>query len=209
MGDLRWILLIAGAAILAAVYLYSKYRTRQPKEPEQAVAQRKEPAFDGVSHQASNEPESDEPLSEDGEEEAPQKIITIRLLATARKGFPAEETIIQIRKAGLRHGQYGIFHRHPEQDESRNLYSIASLAEPGSFNLSQMKVETYPGVSLFLLLPNPVNAVEAFDEMIETGKVLAKKLNGELVDEQGSTLSIQRERFLREEIIRFEHQHSG
>ncbi len=209
MGDLRWILFIAGLVILAIVYLYSKYRASQPKESRSNITERREPAFGGVPQPASSDPEPDEPLSVDTDEETQQKVITIRLLATGKTGFPAEETIIQMRKAGLRHGQYGIFHRHPEQDETKCMYSIASLAEPGSFNLSRMKVETYPGISLFLVMPGAVNALDAFDDMIETGKTMAKNLNGELVDEQGSTLSIQRERFLREEVIRFEHQHSG
>jgi hypothetical protein len=30
-------------------------------------------------------------------------------------------------------------------------------------------------------------------------------LNGDLLDESGSTLSIQRERYLREEVIQFQH----
>jgi len=209
VGDLRWILFIAGLAILATVYLYSKFRSRQPKESEPNGTGRKEPVFDSVTQSVSSAPEPDEPISVDTDEEAPQKIITIRLLSNRKKGFPAEETILQMRQAGLRHGQYGIFHRHPGQDETRCMYSVASLAEPGSFNLSRMKVETYPGISLFLVMPGAVSALDSFDDMIETGKTMAKNLNGELVDEQGSTLSIQRERFLREEVIRFEHQYSG
>jgi FtsZ-interacting cell division protein ZipA len=41
--------------------------------------------------------------------------------------------------------------------------------------------------------------------MIAAARTLAQSLNGELVDESGSTLSIQRERYMREEIVQFEH----
>jgi FtsZ-interacting cell division protein ZipA len=41
--------------------------------------------------------------------------------------------------------------------------------------------------------------------MVTTARALAVGLNGDLVDEQGSTLSIQRERYLREEVIQFQH----
>ena len=41
--------------------------------------------------------------------------------------------------------------------------------------------------------------------MIEAARTLAQILNGELLDESGSNLSIQRERYMREEIIQFEH----
>ena len=60
---------------------------------------------------------------------------------------------------------------------------------------------------MFLVLPGPVDGVEAFDLMVTAAKALAKSLNGELLDETGSTLSIQRERYLREEIIQFQHSH--
>jgi FtsZ-interacting cell division protein ZipA len=36
-------------------------------------------------------------------------------------------------------------------------------------------------------------------------RAIAQSLDAELLDETGSTLSIQRERYLREEIIQFEH----
>ena len=45
----------------------------------------------------------------------------------------------------------------------------------------------------------------AFDLMVATARALAAGLRGDLVDEQGSTLSIQRERYLREEVIQFQH----
>ena len=41
--------------------------------------------------------------------------------------------------------------------------------------------------------------------MMESSRALAQSLDAELLDESGSTLSIQRERYMREEIIQFEH----
>ena len=40
--------------------------------------------------------------------------------------------------------------------------------------------------------------------MMAAARALAQSLDGELLDESGSTLSIQRERYLREEIIQFQ-----
>ncbi len=64
-----------------------------------------------------------------------------------------------------------------------------------------------PGISLFMVLPGPIEGVEAFDQMIAAARTLAQSLNGELLDESGSTLSIQRERYMREEIVQFELSH--
>ena len=60
-------------------------------------------------------------------------------------------------------------------------------------------------ISLFLILPGPVEGAEAFDMMMTAARAVAQALNGELLDESGSTLSIQRERYMREEVIQFEH----
>ena len=54
-------------------------------------------------------------------------------------------------------------------------------------------------------MPGPLEGAEAFDMMIESARTITQALNGELLDESGSTLSIQRERYMREEVIQFEH----
>jgi FtsZ-interacting cell division protein ZipA len=41
--------------------------------------------------------------------------------------------------------------------------------------------------------------------MMAAARTLSQSLDGELLDESGSTLSIQRERYLREEIIKYQH----
>jgi FtsZ-interacting cell division protein ZipA len=41
--------------------------------------------------------------------------------------------------------------------------------------------------------------------MLAAARALKQSLDAELLDESGSSLSIQRERYLREEIIRFQH----
>ena len=105
----------------------------------------------------------------------------------------------------MRHGRFGIFHRYDGSDESKVVFSAASLVEPGSFDLANIKDQQFPGISLFMVLPGPMDGAEGFDLMTAAGRALAKALSAELLDESGSTLSIQRERYLREEIIQFAH----
>jgi cell division protein ZipA len=85
------------------------------------------------------------------------------------------------------------------------LSHAASLVEPGSFDLANIKDQQIPGISLFLVLPGPIDSVESFDLMMTAARALAQSLDGELLDESGSTLSIQRERYLREEVIQYQH----
>ena len=136
-----------------------------------------------------------------------QKIVTLRLIARDGGAFKGDELILSMRGIGLRHGQFGIFHQYDGSDESRTIFSAASLVEPGSFDIANIKEQEIPGISLFLVLPGPVDGVEAFDMMLEASRALAQTLDAELLDESGSTLSIQRERYMREEVIQYQHSH--
>ena len=131
--------------------------------------------------------------------------MTVRIVAREKKSFPGGDLVLSMRGIGLRHGKFGIFHRYDGNDESRTVFSAASLVEPGSFDLQNIQGQEIPGISLFLVLPGPVDSVEGFDMMLAAARALTQSLDGELLDESGSSLSIQRERYLREEIIQFQH----
>jgi len=149
---------------------------------------------------------ADEESSADSNEtDGPQKIVTLRIVAHEQKFFPGDDLILNLRGIGLRHGKFGIFHRYDGNDESRTVFSAASLVEPGSFDLENIKDQEIPGISLFLVIPGPIDGIEGFDQMMTAARTLAQSLNGELLDESGSTLSIQRERYMREEVIQFQH----
>ena len=140
-------------------------------------------------------------------EASPQKIVTLRIVARGRAAFQGDELVLSLRGIGMRHGKFGIFHRYDGNDESRVVFSAASLVEPGSFDLANIKDQEIPGISLFLVLPGPIEGVEAFDLMMAASRTLSQSLDAEMLDESGSTLSIQRERYMREEIVQFEHTH--
>ncbi len=219
MDGLRWLLLFFGILVIAGVYLYSR---REKKEPaDDRDVERVEPTLHGeeagdFEHASSIESpgltvdeegqaEAHEVPSADVPEEPPQKIVTLRIVAREKSAFQGDELILSLRGIGLRHGKFGIFHRYDGNDESRTVFSAASLVEPGSFDLANIKEQEIPGISLFLVLPGPMDSVEAFDLMMAAARALSQSLDGELLDESGSTLSIQRERYLREEIIQFQH----
>ena len=211
MDGLRWLLLLFGLLVIAGVYLYSR-RDRNPAEDNDAHPQRVAPSLGGSDGQGDVEStasvvddESDVSEDEPADPDAPQKIVTVRIVAREKKSFAGDELILSMRGIGLRHGKFGIFHRYDGSDESKTIFSAASLVEPGSFDLQNIQGQEIPGISLFLVLPGPIDSVEGFDLMLAAARTLTQSLDGELLDESGSTLSIQRERYLREEIIQFQH----
>jgi cell division protein ZipA len=129
----------------------------------------------------------------------------VRLIPGAAEDLSSEAAVLALREAGLMHGKYGIFH-YPADQEGETLFSVASLIEPGSFDLTNLKDSKIPGMSFFMVLPGVGDPVVRFDKMVETARELAQRLDSELLDERGSSWSIQRERYVREEVIEYRHQ---
>lgn len=221
MDGLRWLLLLFGALVVLGVYLYSRRQGNLPNDVA-ASGQRVEPTLGGQEIEASESgpiPELDvsavtgetEPAIEpdvpadEVPPKQPEKIVTLRLVARDGGTFAGDELILSLRGIGMRHGKFGIYHRVDGDDERRTIFSAASLVEPGSFDLDKIREQSIPGISLFLILPCPIEGVDAFDMMMEAARTLSQSLDGELLDESGSTLSIQRERYMREEIVHFTH----
>lgn len=211
MDGLRWLLLLFGLLVIAGVYFYSR-RERDKPESSKLPPARVEPSlnaaraardFDDVPEQYDRElDEEDDAVASP---RATEKIVTLRLVARHQGTFPGDELALSLRGIGLRHGKFGIFHRYEGDDEKKVIFSAASLVEPGSFDLANIKAQQIPGISLFMVLPGPMHGAQGFDLMVAAGRALSKTLNAELLDESGSTFSIQRERYLREEIIQYQH----
>lgn len=232
MDGLRWLLLAFGLVVIFGVYVYSRR-----KQGASADSARREPTLESpnteelpdssididpdyfsVDSPASalgpavepNAPEmleGDEEAVEDTRKPVEQKIVTLRIIARGGGTFRGDELILNLRGIGMRHGKFGIFHRYDGNNEKSPVFSAASLIEPGSFDLANIRDQEIPGISLFAVLPGPINGVEAFDMLMAAARTLAQSLDGELLDETGSTLSIQRERYMREEVV--QHQHSN
>lgn len=228
MDGLRWVLLLLGALVVAGVYFYSRRDRSKPTEstarltPDVPVPKtdRREPSI-GAAAGGMPEADSDElpvleaedlPAVDAADAQSPavpsaesQKIVTLRVVGANKVPFAGDELVLSLRGIGMRHGRFGIFHRYDGSDEERVVFSAASLVEPGSFDLENLKDQKIPGISLFMVLPGPIDGAEAFDLMMAAARTMTQSLGAELLDETGSSLSIQRERYLREEIIQFQH----
>lgn len=199
MAAFRWVLLLIGVILLLGVFGYSRGWFASLRRSKPSVDARVEPVIDAL------EPNEEEraahahlpPLKADS------KIVAVRIMPQEGQQFPAEQLVLALRSAGLRHGKFGIFHFHAVDDIDTIRFSVATLIEPGSFDLSKLKESTYRGVSIFTVLPAPEDGVALFDEMLEVARQIARNMDGRLTDERGSTFSLQRERYMREEVIEF------
>lgn len=224
MALFRWVLLLIGVLIIAGVFAYSRGWLRFDRFFSLPSWLRRKPEFSqddpAVAHdevaaveRAETEPVETEPVEKAESKPRPPQladdsmVVTVRIMPQPGTQFPAEQLILALRAARLQHGQYGIFHCLDDNDAGRIRYSVASLVEPGSFDLSKLKESTYKGISIFMVLPAPENGVGLFDDMLQTARSVAKEIDGHLLDERGGALSVQRERYMREEVIDFLRRH--
>ena len=66
-------------------------------------------------------------------------------------------------------GSNGVFHRQLE-NEVQPLFSMANIANPGTFNKDEWNTFETRGVTMFLALPGPLGALDAWDAMLATSR---------------------------------------
>jgi cell division protein ZipA len=131
-----------------------------------------------------------------------QRIVSIRVCAAGEARWSGLELMAALENHGLAHGRYNVFHR--KHSDGRTLFCAASLVEPGIFNLAKMPLEEFRGLTLFAVLPGPLEPLQTLDAVIETAGELAAVLHGTLQDSHGAALSAQRAEALREDVARFQ-----
>lgn len=133
----------------------------------------------------------------------PVKILQLNILA--RSGHFSGDDIMRVtRETELKHGDMNIFHRY--DPEGRVIFSMASMVEPGTFDLKQMAQFESPGLILFGQLPGPQDGLVTFSDMLFTAERITALLDGELQDESHSDLSKQTIEHIRESILEHRRQ---
>jgi cell division protein ZipA len=145
--------------------------------------------------------------------EAPQsrrverrKILSLRL-AIAPQRFEGAKLQESLLAESLQHGKYGIFHRL--HGDGNIVFSVASMVEPGSFELEKMSETMYPGITMFTQLPGPVPGMHALNELVACARRLQANLGGTLQDERGVPLTVHRIERMRQEVREFERPPAG
>jgi cell division protein ZipA len=136
-----------------------------------------------------------------------QRIVTIRVCAVGETRWPGAQLMAALETHGLAFGRYQVFHR--KHTDGRSLFCVASLIEPGTFDVAEMAAQEFRGITLFAVLPGPVEPLETMNELFRTARGLAEELSGMVQDGKGMPMSPQRAAALREDIARFQAQLPG
>lgn len=223
ISTFRWILIIAGVVVLALIFLLGsperkkKRASRKPKPrsvAREGARERREPTLDDASEDgvASDnrsstgaQPELDVTVREDQREERsppgppPDKILTLFLQARDNHRISGVDLLEAALKSGMVFGERDIFHRVVDDGEEI-VFSMANLTNPGYFDKTAWNTFETIGVTMFMTLPGPLSALDAWDAMLATSRRVAELLHADLLDDTHSTFTRQREGQIREEL---------
>ncbi|MEP6885054.1 MAG: cell division protein ZipA C-terminal FtsZ-binding domain-containing protein [Gammaproteobacteria bacterium] len=136
-----------------------------------------------------------------------QRIVTIRVCSVGETLWTGVQLMAALELHGLAFGRYQVFHR--KHADGRSLFCVASLIEPGTFDIAAMAEQEFRGVTLFAVMPGPIPPTQTVDELIGTARALAEELSGVVQDAKGLSLSPQRAAALREDVVRFQASLAG
>lgn len=136
-----------------------------------------------------------------GHMEDAEKIIVLYVRASEGQRFPGDAVRRALQAVNMVPGEHRIWHRRGRSAVGRfNVFSVASLVEPGYLDPDEMDDIETPGLAFFMQLPLPVDGDEALDALFAASYRIAQDLGGELQDEHRSTLTRQAAERLREEL---------
>jgi len=227
-NELRIVLIILGAIILALIYFFGR-----PKKPRQGrrnpgarePGMRIEPTLND-DPSAPQQPAQGELNIEDLEnadaltapaDSAPpavpppavgkrpaqsiERVVTLHVVAREGSTIHGHDLLVAAEKAGLVFGDRAIFHRLETGDSSSApIFSMSNMVHPGSFDLRRISQLNTPGLSLFMTLPGPLPALDAWEAMLPTAQRLAELLGGSVEDEEHNALGRQRVAYIRDEL---------
>lgn len=157
-----------------------------------------------TARRQTSRPAAGQPLAGANRPEA-REVIVINVLARSGEDFKGPALKKLFEACGLEHGDMDIYHRHEESDTTSPVqFSVANAVEPGTFKPGDMPALTTPGISFFMSMPGPTNALQAFDFMLETAQAVVRNLGGELKDERRSVMTPQTIEHCRQRIREFE-----
>ena len=223
-STLRWIIIVIGIIILAAIFLFGNpERQRKPK------ASRRKPLADYDRLEPALEPTADATPAAEGEHPPgqgelpiltsaevvniparprpprkpagppPDKIVTLFLMARDNHRVAGAELLQATVKTGMAFGDMNIFHRVADGSD-QPVFSMANALAPGAFDKDAWNTFETDGVALFLTLPGPLLALDAWDAMLANARRIAELLRAEIRDSAHQPFTRQKEAGIREEM---------
>ncbi|MGB0764293.1 MAG: cell division protein ZipA [Luminiphilus sp.] len=132
-------------------------------------------------------------------------VFVLNVEARSEHGFSGSDILAVLLACDLRFGDMDFFHRH-EQSAGRGpiQFTVCNMMKPGVFDIDAMDHLRTRGLMFFVTLPGPDDMPKAFDYMYESAKVVARNLDGDVLDETRSAITRQSLEHMRQQIRELE-----
>ena len=205
MSELRWILLLIGALIVAAVYAYTRYQRRARDESGRArrraarAASRSMADEEALVTDPGDVADLDElpaiDLDRDDDMDAtagpPQPptedLLVMHVRADEGTSWSGTAILKAAEAAGLRCTDKNIFQYFLGEEHA--LFYVANIFKPGVFDWRRMDEFQTRGLSLFMRLPPTCAATEALKAMLGCAAKLIESLGGDMLGAERRPLS--------------------
>lgn len=182
-------------------------RLREPAKKfreERDKSSRDEPS---LSFSASDEPVSDEHTAATNGT-IDNEVLILYVLVPEETEIHGAMLLPSLLTLGFKYGEMNIFHRHQDHTGSGEvLFSLANMFNPGTFDLENMDQLSTRGLSLFMTLPGPGEALQNFNLMHSAAKKLAEEFGGQVLDHARNVLTVQTTRHYVEQIRDFQRRY--
>lgn len=134
-----------------------------------------------------------------------EELVVFNLMAKPGRVIKGDQLLEAVLACNMRYGKRNIFHRYElANGDGEEVFSLANIMEPGTFDIHNMDKLQTKGICLFLTLPGPLDPIQAFDLMVDSLKILVEKLLCDVKDEHHSVLTQQTLEHHRQRIVEYQ-----
>lgn len=125
--------------------------------------------------------------AQEAQKRPPSGLIVLYVVAPRGKSFYGVDIANLLEDQGLRFGVKDVFHK--TDDFGREIFSVASAVEPGTFDYDNMALSSTPGLCCFFDLDAVENAKQSFRSLLSCVYEMAHFFRAEILDENREPLT--------------------
>ncbi len=136
-----------------------------------------------------------EPANIGESREQEEFILVLHVMAADEQPINGRHIDRVLEGLGLEFGEEGIYHYYAEPpvgDEPVQVFSVANMLEPGTFDTARLDEIATPGLALFAVLPGEYSGPRVLEEMLALARDMAEQLEAELRDGRRQPLTSER-----------------
>ena len=189
-----------GSAVNSHVPQHQTQSNQQTKQPLQTKAK-------VAANTQQSEPQAATSEIKDTQEVQPSEVLIVHVAMPDGQTISGASLLPLLISLGFKFGEMDIFHRHEDSaGHGAVLFSLASMYNPGTFDIDNIEQISTKGLSMFMTLPCKGEALANFNMMHNAAKKISEEFGGHLLDSNRSALTVQTVRHYVEKIREFERQ---